>query len=136
MDLQEARMSGDAEPPILQLSGIAKHYGTVRALQDAALTVHRNEVVALVGDNGAGKTTIAKLLTPNSLLLVSSGKSRGIGVGAALPGRMKRPPVNVHVCDKYFPISGAIESPVVPDPNSSPPNRELRDAGTSRMSVS
>jgi len=56
-------MSDHAEAPILQLSGIAKHYGTVRALQDAALTVHRNEVVALVGDNGAGKSTMIKVIS-------------------------------------------------------------------------
>jgi simple sugar transport system ATP-binding protein len=56
-------MSSDVAPPILQLSGIVKHYGTVRALEQGALTVQRNEVVALVGDNGAGKSTMIKVIS-------------------------------------------------------------------------
>ncbi len=56
-------MESDTAAPILQLSGIVKNYGTVRALQGAALSVHRNEVVALVGDNGAGKSTMIKVIS-------------------------------------------------------------------------
>jgi simple sugar transport system ATP-binding protein len=56
-------MSSGSDTPILQLSGITKSYGTVRALRGAALTVHRNEVVALVGDNGAGKSTMIKVIS-------------------------------------------------------------------------
>jgi simple sugar transport system ATP-binding protein len=56
-------MTGETNTPILQLAGIVKRYGTVRALQDAALTVRRNEVVALVGDNGAGKSTMIKVIS-------------------------------------------------------------------------
>ncbi|MGP3910532.1 ATP-binding cassette domain-containing protein [Nonomuraea sp. 10N515B] len=56
-------MSSSPDTPLLQLSGIVKHYGTVRALQDASLTVYPNEVVALVGDNGAGKSTMIKVIS-------------------------------------------------------------------------
>jgi simple sugar transport system ATP-binding protein len=56
-------MSSSPDTPLLQLSGIVKHYGTVRALQGASLTVHPNEVVALVGDNGAGKSTMIKVIS-------------------------------------------------------------------------
>jgi ribose transport system ATP-binding protein len=42
---------------------VAKSFGAVRALTDASLTVRRGEVVALMGANGAGKSTFVKILT-------------------------------------------------------------------------
>jgi simple sugar transport system ATP-binding protein len=50
--------------PSIAIAGrhIAKEFGHVRALIDANVTVHRGEVVALFGDNGAGKSTFLKSL--------------------------------------------------------------------------
>src|SRR6478672_5189351 len=56
-------MTSEADAPILELSGIVKSFGTVRALRGADLTVRRNEIVALVGDNGAGKSTMIKVIS-------------------------------------------------------------------------
>jgi D-xylose transport system ATP-binding protein len=47
-------------PPLLQLRGITKSYGSVQALSDVDFDVRHGEVMALVGDNGAGKTTLIK----------------------------------------------------------------------------
>jgi D-xylose transport system ATP-binding protein len=47
---------------LVSISGLSKYYGGVRALSQVDLTLHRGEVVALVGDNGAGKSTLVKLL--------------------------------------------------------------------------
>lgn len=41
---------------------IAKRYGHVQALSDANISVHTGEIVALFGDNGAGKSTFVKSL--------------------------------------------------------------------------
>ena len=48
--------------PVLALNGISKRFGAVRALSDASLEVRPGEVVALVGDNGAGKSTMIKVI--------------------------------------------------------------------------
>jgi ribose transport system ATP-binding protein len=48
---------------LLEATGIAKTYGAVVALRDAALAVRPGEVHALMGANGAGKSTLVKILT-------------------------------------------------------------------------
>jgi D-xylose transport system ATP-binding protein len=48
--------------PVLSLRGIRKRFGAVEALSDASLDVYPGEVVALVGDNGAGKSTMIKVI--------------------------------------------------------------------------
>jgi simple sugar transport system ATP-binding protein len=47
---------------ILEVRNISKSFGAVRALSNVSFTVGRNEIVGLVGDNGAGKSTIINLL--------------------------------------------------------------------------
>jgi simple sugar transport system ATP-binding protein len=42
------------EPPILEARDIVKTFGHVHALRDANFSAHAGEVVALIGDNGAG----------------------------------------------------------------------------------
>jgi len=48
---------------ILQTIGLTKHYGGVHALTDANFTLHRGEHVAIMGDNGAGKSTFVRQIT-------------------------------------------------------------------------
>lgn len=52
----------DRRPIAIAGRHISKEFGHVRALIDANVTVHRGEVVALFGDNGAGKSTFLKSL--------------------------------------------------------------------------
>lgn len=49
--------------PILEAQGISKHYGGVIALTGANLKIMPGEIVAIVGDNGAGKSTFVKILS-------------------------------------------------------------------------
>lgn len=49
--------------PVLELKGIGKSFPGVKALSDAALRVYPGKVMALVGENGAGKSTMMKVLT-------------------------------------------------------------------------
>jgi rhamnose transport system ATP-binding protein len=48
--------------PALELRGIAKAFGTVVALGDASLRLDPGSIHALVGENGAGKSTIVKII--------------------------------------------------------------------------
>jgi branched-chain amino acid transport system ATP-binding protein len=57
--------------PMLTIEGLNAHYGRAHILFDVSLTVGRGEVVALMGRNGAGKSTTLK--TVMGLVRTSSG---------------------------------------------------------------
>ncbi|MBS0565720.1 MAG: sugar ABC transporter ATP-binding protein [Proteobacteria bacterium] len=82
----------DAAPPtaILDAKGVAKRFGAVQALRDASLKVDRGQVVALMGANGAGKSTFVKILT--GVLRPDSGhvRIRGRDSSVASPAGARR----------------------------------------------
>ena len=49
--------------PILTVSNVNKHFGGVKALSNINIELYRGEILGLVGDNGAGKSTFLKILT-------------------------------------------------------------------------
>jgi fructose transport system ATP-binding protein len=48
---------------ILETRGLTKHYGGIHALEDASFVLAPGEHVAIVGDNGAGKSTFVRQIT-------------------------------------------------------------------------
>jgi simple sugar transport system ATP-binding protein len=48
---------------IIELRSISKAFGQVSALTDVSLHVNENEVLGLIGDNGAGKSTMIKIIS-------------------------------------------------------------------------
>ena len=50
-------------PPIVEMRGIKKSFGAVQALRGVDLMLQHNEVLGLVGDNAAGKSTLMKVLS-------------------------------------------------------------------------
>lgn len=48
---------------ILRTEGLTKHYGGVHALEDANFEIRKGEHVAIMGDNGAGKSTFVRQIT-------------------------------------------------------------------------
>ena len=57
---------------LLTLDGVSASYGTYRALFDVSMTVPEGGIVALLGSNGAGKSTVARVAS--GLLPATSGK--------------------------------------------------------------
>jgi ABC-type sugar transport system ATPase subunit len=56
-------MSAPPTTPFVEMRGITKHYGMVRAVHEVDLDIGDAEIVAVVGDNGAGKSTLIKILS-------------------------------------------------------------------------
>ena len=57
---------------MLELTGVTKTFGGVRAVQDVSLAVSKGEVRGLIGPNGAGKSTLVNVIS--GLLKHSSGQ--------------------------------------------------------------
>jgi len=67
------------EPAVITLDSVSHHYGGVRALQGVDLAVARGRVLGIVGSNGAGKSSLGRIL--HGSLKPSEG-SRTSGAGA------------------------------------------------------
>ncbi len=62
----------------VRIEGIFRNYGNVEALQDISLDIHSGELFGLIGPDGAGKTTLFRILT--TLLLADKGKATVCGL--------------------------------------------------------
>jgi simple sugar transport system ATP-binding protein len=51
------------EPPLIELEHISKSFGRVSALADISMQVNNNEVLGLIGDNGAGKSSLIRIIS-------------------------------------------------------------------------
>jgi ribose transport system ATP-binding protein len=81
----------EAQPNIVDLSGVEKRFGNVQALKGVSLTLRAGECVGLVGHNGAGKSTLMHVLagtrTPDAGTVAVSGvqqKQFDVGIAKAL----------------------------------------------------
>jgi branched-chain amino acid transport system ATP-binding protein len=63
---------------LLEINGLSKQFGGLKAVSDFSVTVNEGEIVGLIGPNGAGKTTVFNLITglvaPDSGAVVFRGK--------------------------------------------------------------
>jgi len=76
--MNRLRASGAFDGPILQATGLTKHYGGVVANADIDFSVNAGELRGIIGPNGAGKTTLFRMLTcevrPTSGKIVFAGR--------------------------------------------------------------
>jgi ABC-type branched-subunit amino acid transport system ATPase component/ABC-type branched-subunit amino acid transport system permease subunit len=80
----------EAGQTMLEVSGLSKSFGGLRAVQDVSFAVREGEILGIIGPNGAGKTTLFNLL--NGILQPDTGRVRFLGhsmLGMA-PNRIAR----------------------------------------------
>jgi ABC-2 type transport system ATP-binding protein len=77
--------------PIIQTSGLTRDFGPIRAVDGLDLTVSAGEMFALIGPDGAGKTTTIRMLC--SILAPTSGRARVLGYDLAGEG----PAIKSHI---------------------------------------
>src|SRR5690625_1156962 len=71
--------------PLVVMEGVNKYFGALHVLQDIDLTVHRGEVVVVIGPSGSGKSTLCR--TINRLEPIDSGTITLDGEGLPEEGR-------------------------------------------------
>jgi len=62
---------------VIEVSGLTRHYGKVKAVQDVSFQVEEGSICGLLGRNGAGKTTVMRLITGQAF--ASAGNIRVFG---------------------------------------------------------
>lgn len=71
-------MTDSSAVPLLEVRGLKKHFGGVKAVDGCDFEIQRGELVGLIGPNGAGKSTVVELLsglvTPDTGTVVFDGQ--------------------------------------------------------------
>ena len=86
-------LSGDLQAPAIRIEGLEKSYGTLRVLRGVDLDVPRGTIFALLGSNGAGKTTVVNILS--TLLRADNGRSAVNGFDTATAGAEVRASISL-----------------------------------------
>jgi len=76
--------ASQAQGPAIQVQGLEKSYKELRVLRGVDFDVARGSIFALLGSNGAGKTTVVKILS--TLLKADAGTARVNGFDVAAQG--------------------------------------------------
>ena len=63
---------------IIEASGISKSFGDIQALKNISFDINESEIFGFIGPDGAGKTTLFRIIT--TLLLPDEGKMRVMGL--------------------------------------------------------
>jgi ABC-2 type transport system ATP-binding protein len=74
--------------PVIEIRNLAKQYGKIEALKGVTLGVEKGEIFGLLGQNGAGKTTMVKILL--GITKPTFGEATLLGEPAGLPAHRKR----------------------------------------------
>ena len=72
---------------MLEVRALGSRYGRIPALADVALDVHAGELVAIVGANGAGETTLMRTLSGVQPMSAGTLRFDGQDIGAETPRR-------------------------------------------------
>ncbi|MBO5560088.1 MAG: ABC transporter ATP-binding protein [Firmicutes bacterium] len=94
--------------PVIKMDNIVKKYGSHEVLKGVSLTVNKGDIYGLIGKNGAGKTTIFKILLG---LSESSGGEISI-LGSSTPKEHERSRKNIgfFVGHSFYPYLTSVEN--------------------------
>ena len=73
------------QPPVIQVSGLSKSYGSTRAIDAATFEVRQGEIFGLIGPNGAGKTTTMECI--EGLRAPDAGRLSVLGMNPLKDGK-------------------------------------------------
>ncbi|WP_134680350.1 ABC transporter ATP-binding protein [Paracoccus ravus] len=100
---------------ILDISGVTKRFGGLAAVSDLSFSVKHGEIVALLGPNGSGKTTMINMIS--GALVPSNGQIRfqGDDIAGRAPDRIARAGIaRTFQLVRILPSLSLIENVVVP----------------------
>ncbi|MEZ5667658.1 MAG: ABC transporter ATP-binding protein [Alphaproteobacteria bacterium] len=75
---------------LLDVSGVSKSFGGLRALTDVSFAVEAGEIVGLMGANGAGKTTLFSIIAGHARASRGDVRFRGRSIAGLRPDRICR----------------------------------------------
>jgi len=75
--MENSQETAGKEKPAIEISGLTKQYGKLKALDDVTFTIPRGVIAGFVGPNGCGKTTTMRILA--TLLKQDKGVARVFG---------------------------------------------------------
>jgi branched-chain amino acid transport system ATP-binding protein len=76
--------------PLLELQGVSRDFGGLRAVSGVSLSIAQGEVVGLIGPNGAGKTTLVNVVTGVHAATAGTVKFAGEDITRLKPWRAAR----------------------------------------------
>lgn len=83
-------MSAAASAPLLDVDGLDASYGAIRALRGVSLSVRSGEVVALLGANGAGKSSLMRAIAGVGPQVTGGVRLRGRDLAGVTPEQRAR----------------------------------------------
>ena len=92
--------------PFLKVTDIGKSFGAVRALDNVNLAASKGECIAILGENGAGKTTFASVLI--GLYQPDSGVIKLDGTSVSVTSPAKAIEHGIGMIHQHFSLVGAM----------------------------
>ena len=128
-DLTKRRTPAPAPAPILEVRGLSKSFGGVRAVADVDLTVAAGTITGLIGPNGSGKTTLFNLVDGTVAPAAGSVRLEGTSIERrSRPARAHAGLARTYQLPRLFPSLTVLENVVLPESSFS-----LRRMWTARM---
>ncbi|GAA1074549.1 ATP-binding cassette domain-containing protein [Nocardiopsis metallicus] len=95
------------QTPILQARGLVKRYGRVTALAGADLELYPGEILAVIGDNGAGKSSLIKALS--GALVPDAGEILVDGTPVRLPSPIAAREAGIETVHQSLAVSPSLD---------------------------